>query len=328
MPKICYKPSRFSSKAMDIITKANAIIEEYTKQGYNLTLRQLYYQFVARDLFPDDWLMSYVGSKWVKDLDKGTKNNGPNYTKLQGLISEARTAGLVDWLAIVDRTRGMVKNNHWTKPSEIIKSAADNYAVDKWFNQPYYVEVWVEKDALAGVLQGACSKLDVPFFACRGYTSSSEIWVAAQRLADRIAVGKKVIIVHLGDHDPSGIDMSRDIKDRLSLFSSSDIPVLRVALNMSQIRRYNPPPNFAKTTDARYESYRAKYGDQSWELDALSPNDLVEIVNRAVLHYRDENLWNESVKLEERGRKTLNAIVQEFPQVVSLAITEFLYPRN
>jgi len=305
MPKICYIPKKFGVTPTKIISLANEIIVEYMRKGYSLTIRQLYYQFIARDLFPDDWVNK-----------EGKKNCGENYTKLQGLISTARIAGLVDWNAIVDRTRSMEKNSHWLKPSDILKSTVTNYAIDKWANQPHYVEVWVEKNALAGVLSGPCSGLDVPFFACVGYTSQSAMWEASQRLVQKIGLGKEVHIIHLGDHDPSGIDMSRDIKERLQLFTGGRVHVLRVALNMPQIEMYNPPPNPAKETDARYASYREKFGDTSWELDALSPEVLVDIVNRAVLMFRDEKLWEESLELERRGRLTLETLVAEFPVVV------------
>jgi len=315
MAKICYIPKKFGTVAAGVIQQANVIIEEYMQQGLNLTLRQLYYQFVARDQFPNAWRMDFRGGKWVYD-ERGTKNNGPNYTKLQGLISSGRVAGLVDWNAIVDRMRAVEKNSHWLKPSDLMKSASSGYANDKWSNQPHYVEVWVEKDALAGVLSSTCSELDVPFFACRGYTSQTAAWDAAQRLIQKRALGKVVHIIHLGDHDPSGIDMSRDIKERLELFTGEKVHVLRVALNMFQIQRYNPPPNPAKETDSRYDAYRAEYGDLSWELDALPPTVLVDIVKRAVLMYRDEELWAKAVEHEGRGRQTLEAIGQDFEMIV------------
>lgn len=318
MPKICYEPRKFSKLDQGLLDSANVVIDEYMKQGYNLTVRQLYYQFVARDLFPLSMRMKFdrVKAKWVKD-ETGTCNNGPAYTKLQGLISVGRLAGQIDWLAIVDRTRGVVKNHHYVKPKDAVKEAHDEYKINKWFDQPYYVEVWVEKEALAGVLMGSCSELDVPFFACRGYTSSSAGWEAGQRITLKLGEGKKIRIIHLGDHDPSGIDMTRDIKDRLSMFAGQDIQVIRIGLNMNQIQRYNPPPNWAKKTDSRYAAYAAEYGEESWELDSLQPPVLVDLVRRAVLHYRNEDLWKAAVKLEEKGRKTLKHIVQEFGPVCS-----------
>ena len=232
------------------------------------------------------------------------------------MLSDARMAGLVDWNSIVDRGRASHANMHWDRPSKILEAALSTYAIDKWSNQPHYVEVWVEKEALQDVLSSACSPLDVRFFACRGYTSQSAMWGAAQRLLHQMDEGKEVHIIHLGDHDPSGIDMSRDIRARLDLFTYSKVHVQRVALNMAQVQKYNPPPDPAKTTDSRYEEYRRKYGDESWELDALDPALLVDLITRAVMQFRDEALWQEALKMERRGKHTLECILKYFPEVV------------
>lgn len=305
MPLICYQSKDFSSDKLDIIANANAIIREYEKQGFSLTLRQLYYQFVARDLLPASW------------ADKnGVLNRPESYSKLGDLISDARLAGLVDWYAIVDRSRASNANQHWQRPSQVIEAAMATYAIDKWANQPHYVEVWVEKEALEDVLARACSPLDVRFFACKGHTSQSAMWEASQRLVRKIEDGKQVHIIHLGDHDPSGIDMTRDIFDRLSMFTYSRVDIQRIALNMKQVEEFNPPPNPAKTTDSRYRAYKEEFGEESWELDALEPGRLVSMIKEKVLTYRDESLWDSAIKNEERGRGTIECILKYFPDVV------------
>jgi hypothetical protein len=306
MPKIKYDDIRFSADKLDLIGKANTIIEAYQKQGFNLTLRQLYYQFVARDLLPGSW------------ADKnGVVNRPESYSKLGDLISDARLAGLVDWYAIVDRSRSSYANQHWEKPSDIMQGVIYSYATDKWKDQPNYVECWVEKEALEDVLNRACQPLDVRYFACKGYTSQSSMWEASQRLLHRMEEGKQAHIVHLGDHDPSGIDMSRDIFARLNMFTAPyKVKVKRIALNMAQVKRYNPPPNPAKTTDSRFAEYQKNFGDESWELDALDPNLLVELITYAVKQFRDEKLWDAAIANEERGRGTLKAIHARFPEVV------------
>ena len=305
MPKIKYQDITFSPAKLEVIENANRIIAQYQRQGFSLTLRQLYYVFVAKDLLPRAW------------ADKnGILNRPESYDKLGQLVSDARMAGLIDWHAIVDRSRSSNANQHWEKPSEMVEAAARSYAIDKWFNQPHYVEVWVEKEALEDVLARACSPLDVRLFACKGYTSQSSMWEASQRLIKQADAGKEVHVIHLGDHDPSGIDMSRDIYARLSVFIRGKAHVRRIALNMPQIRRYNPPPNPAKTTDSRFADYQAKFGDESWELDALEPTVLVDLVTRAVLEFRDEKLWAEAVAREKRGTSTLERIAENFVDVV------------
>lgn len=316
MPRICYQAKTFSPEKLAIINQTNRIINTYTQQGFSLTLRQLYYVFVGNNYFPATWKYRNAGNnKWVLDPN-GTINAQPNYDRLGDIISDARMAGLIDWNAIVDRTRASWAIEHWDKPSSAIKTAHGKYAIDKWLRQPHYAEVWVEKESLEDVLSHACNPLDIRYFACRGYTSQSSMWEAAQRLLAKLEEGKQVHIIHLGDHDPSGIDMSRDIYERLSVFTGTKVHVRRIALNMAQIRRYNPPPNWAKVTDSRFASYQKEFGDESWELDALRPQLLVEMITHAVKQFRDEKLWLEAVEEERKGKSTLKAILDNFGPVV------------
>lgn len=317
MPKIKYQDIDFSPQKEQIIVRANQIIEKYYAMGYDLTLRQLYYQFVAHDYFPDDWRYTMVGNKkWVKDPN-GTKNAQPNYDALGDILGNARLAGLVDWERIVDRTRKLSTYKHYAKPSEVIKDSIDTFAMDYWADQEHYVEVWVEKDALREVIGRASAGRDVPYFACRGYTSISAMWEASQRILKRRLAGKDVHIIHLGDHDPSGIDMSRDIKDRLDMFCGTPIHVLRIALNMSQVRKYNPPPDPAKLSDSRAKSYIAKYGQYSWELDSLDPMILHDLIHRATDQYIDKEKWDKIAKLEKGGRLRLKQLYDNFGDVVT-----------
>lgn len=317
MPKICYVAKEFSEDKLRIIGHANRLLERYAAGGIDATLRQLYYRFVALDLFPDDrkWTWVSKDQKWVRD-DNGTKNAEPNYTWLGDIISDARMAGLVDWDHITDITRYLRDLPHWDHPRDVLKGGINSYNTDKWAEQQNYVEVWVEKDALVSVLNRVCRELDVPYFSCRGYTSLSEMWVASQRLLEKIKAGKCVHIIHLGDHDPSGVDMSRDIKARLDLFCGQSIHIMRVALNWPQIQRFQPPPNPAKLTDSRAKKYIAKYGHESWELDALAPETLYDIIRRAVAMFRDEEKWQAAVGKQERGRNVLKAMEQRWSDVV------------
>jgi hypothetical protein len=288
MPKICYVPKNFSEAKLKTIAIANRILVDYARQGYDLTLRQLYYQFVSRALIA---------------------NRENEYKNLGSLINDARLAGLIDWKHITDRTREVRQNPHWDSPSQIVNACVDQFQIDKWDRQQNYVEVWVEKDALVGVLEVACKPLDVPYFSCRGYTSQSEMWVAAMRLLEHHKAGQDLYIVHLGDHDPSGIDMTRDIEDRLNLFLEHHVghrvTINRVALNMPQIEQYTPPPNPAKLTDSRCASYMEKYGDESWELDALEPSVITALIQDTVSDLRDEDLWDEAVREENSHKRAL-----------------------
>jgi len=288
MPKVEYIQKRFSLATTKLIDLANEIISEYEAQGFVLTLRQLYYQLVARGHIP---------------------NRQTEYKRLGSILNDARLAGLVDWLAIEDRTRNLRALSHWDNPRQIVKTAASQYRIDRWENQPAYCEVWIEKDALIGVIEGVCNELDVPFFSCRGYTSASEMWQAAQRLIDQEReLGKETTIFHLGDHDPSGIDMTRDIQDRLQLFGAYT-DVRRIALTAEQVEQYNPPPNPAKMTDARYTGYVAEYGEECWELDALEPTVLAELIRQYVTYLIDEDRWQAVEEREVTDKAKLQEIV-------------------
>lgn len=282
MPKICYTPCNFRAATRTMIDAANKIITEYAAAGYDLTLRQLYYQFVSRDLLG---------------------NTQANYKKLGSIINDARLAGLIDWNSITDRTRGVESITTWGDPSQIVSACAEQFKLDKWINQPFRPEVWIEKEALAGVFERICTEMRISYLSCRGYTSQSEMWRAAQRLKGFRRAGQTPIILHFGDHDPSGIDMSRDIADRLKLFMDGQpIKFERMALNMDQVDEYNPPPNPAKDTDVRFQSYSDTYGDESWELDALDPSVLAELVRTKVEDLLDKDLWEEK-GLEEQAAK-------------------------
>lgn len=286
MPKITYTPRQFSKGSQELIEQVNEIIDEYEAQGLVLTLRQIYYQFVTRNII---------------------RNNQKEYKRLGSVINDGRLAGLIDWDAIEDRTRNLVSNSHWESPQEIVEICARQYAIDKWAEQKYRVECWVEKEALAGVFEAVCKPLDVPVFPCRGYVSQSEMWGAAQRLRRYEKAGQECVILHFGDHDPSGIDMSRDIEDRLKLFRCNP-EVRRLALNFDQIQQYRPPPNPAKATDARFASYQTQFGNESWELDALDPKTLKGLIEGGVFEYRDVVLWKAGLKEEETAKAVLASI--------------------
>jgi hypothetical protein len=289
---------KLGAEAQGLITTANSIIDGYAAQGLDLTLRQIYYQFVSRDLIP---------------------NTEKSYKKLGDVISNGRLAGFIDWSRIKDRGRHSEKNSHWDSPAQIIETCATSYQIDKWAGQKTRCEVWIEKDALSGVLDACCPGLDVPYFACKGYVSQSSMWEAAMRIVQRLKEPgcSRMVILHLGDHDPSGIDMSRDISDRLGLLSwGADIEVKRIALNMDQIEQYEPPPNPAKLTDTRAEDYIAKFGTESWELDALEPNVLIALITKEVKKLRNEKKWKEQVEIEAGARELLQGVADNWSDVV------------
>ena len=281
-----------------LIAEADLICQEYASSGYGLTLRQLYYQFVSRGLIP---------------------NHDRSYKRLGGAVNKGRMAGMLDWSHLVDRTRNPNLTYTGDPPeiADVIRDAKYGYVTDKWAGQDYRVEVWVEKEALGEVVQRAAQRLGCASLACKGYMSASEMWEAGQRFGRYMEEEQQVVVLHLGDHDPSGIDMTRDIYDRLQTFitgdgwTSSNLSVERIALNMDQIRQYDPPPNPAKMSDSRGTGYVSLYGSQSWELDALPPDVLADLIQSNIRTYLDTDKFNEQIEQQTRIRDGIDEAAEE-----------------
>lgn len=284
-----------SGSSLSLIYDVNIILEEYRKQGYVLTLRQLYYQLVSRDIVP---------------------NNVRSYKNIGNLVNNGRLSGLIDWEMIEDRGRVLSKNSHWSSPSEIIRAAAKSYYLNHWENQETYIEVWVEKDAVSNIIKPICSQYDVPFMANKGYSSQSAMHKAGERYANSLLKGfSNFVLIYLGDHDPSGIDMTRDIEERLIMFSDmNQIEIERIALNIDQVQKYKPPENPAKLTDTRSGNYIKAFGKSSWELDALSPSVLENLVSSTIQKYIDWDSWEELAERQEEEKKELFRIAKEFEE--------------
>jgi hypothetical protein len=213
-----FRDNAFRKNSLDQISLINEIIEDYQRQGYDLSLRQLYYQLVA--------------GGHIENSEKSYKNIGT-------LVGNGRLAGLIDWNAINDRTRIFHTNSgDYHGPyivdvrSAVRREIENCFGNHTWSRQPFHVEVWVEKDALSEVIAAAAEERDVAYFACRGFASLSALYEAAERLKQRhCEEGKDCVVIYLGDHDPSGLEMTRDIADKLTLFGAvADIQ--RIALNL------------------------------------------------------------------------------------------------
>jgi hypothetical protein len=266
------------------IDKMVEIVEEYQGQGLRLTARQLYYQFVSRDLIP---------------------NTPAEYRKLTSLLTDARYAGLVDWDAIEDRGRQPETPADWQSIEDRVESALRSYRLPRWKGQGKHCELWVEKQALAGVLWPLASEFHVTLMVNKGYSSASAMYESAQRI---LGAGEdENVIFYLGDHDPSGEDMVRDIEERLAEFGVCDLAVVKLALTIEQVQRYRPPPNPAKMTDSRAAAYVAKFGRRSWEVDALPPDVLSRIIREAFAAEIDVEKMDAVKEREQADKKLLRA---------------------
>ena len=270
---------RLSKANRIMLERINTILEEYRNDGYVLTLRQLYYQLVSKDIIP---------------------NNDREYAKLSNILKKGRMAGIVDWSAIEDRVR-VPKLPYWVRDVQhAIQDTIEQYRVDRMQGQQRNIEIWVEKDALSNVLFRVTSKYHIRLMVNRGYSSISAMYDAHRRLRSG------AVILYFGDHDPSGKDMVRDIRERMEEFGR-EVDVRPVALTMEQIRRFNPPPNPAKITDPRAKWYIREYGRTSWELDALPPRELIRLAEEAVEELIDLDLYNRCLDREQRDIEELRS---------------------
>lgn len=301
-----YKDVSFKASTLLLIEEMNAIIRDYQRQGFVLTVRQLYYQLVAAAKI---------------------ENTEQSYKRITSVCNDARMAGLMDWDAIEDRTRDFIRRSRWDNPQELMSICADTFHMDLWENQPERTFVIVEKEALVGVLERTCRAFDVPLLAARGYPSRTVLREFCEGMViPAIDGGQRVNVLHLGDHDPSGIDMSRDLSEGIDTFCRTNeygyderqgmIEFTRIALNMDQITDLKPPPNPAKSTDSRFADYAKQFGTRSWELDALKPQYLNNLVKSHIELTIDDERWEERKALIAYGKSEFKRLHGQivFPQ--------------
>lgn len=285
-------------ETLRLVAQANEFIAEYRAKGLSLTVRQLYYRFVARDIIP---------------------NTFRSYKNFASMLDMGRKRGQIDWNAIEDRTRNLATYSHYEDAREFVRYTPYWYAENHWLNQDYMPEVWVEKEAQIGVIEQACNEDHVPYLACRGYLSQSEAYAAGKRFQKYISQGRKPVVFYMGDHDASGVDMSRDNFERVSLYAGADIEFVRLALNMDQIEEYNPPPQPVKEGDSRKDKYREEHGDEVWEMDALEPQVIIDLISGAIAERKDEERWRESDEREELEKQKIRDIADNWNAALAAA---------
>jgi hypothetical protein len=287
--------TNFHAKTLKTIDRANEIIREYQAKGYTLSLRQLYYQFVSR--------------LWIE-------NKQSEYEKLGNNLANGRLAGFVDWSAIEDRGRTLRRGPCWNGPNEIITAVANQYRENFWASQRFRPEVWIEKDALTGVIAGTCiTRHRVPYFSCRGRVSHSELYAAGKRFAQYREDGYIPIVFHLADHDPCGIDMTRENREKLAMFSRGPVEVARLGLNIDQVRLYRLPPNTAKENGSCRQAYVEEFGTECWELDALPPDIIDDLVSDAIESIVDKVAWEAAKAKETSQREILRLAAEKWSDV-------------
>jgi len=328
------------------------IAKEYQNDNYILTLRQLYYQLVSRDIVP---------------------NHDKVYKKISSIKDDVVYSGLVDWDVFEDRGRVPSIAYYENSIADALRRTKEWYRLDRQLDQSNHVEVWTEKDAISSILKRITDKYTVRLVVNKGYTSSTAIYGAYTRFVEEILEGRTITILYFGDHDPSGMDMIRDIRERLimmfvqgerlrdavqywwdneektysdiaeqiekyenlpELFQSEEendkvmqmfergqvelflkekecFKVIPVGLTMEQIKLYNPPHNPAKMTDPRAKGYIEQFGAVSWEVDALKPDVMAKIVEKAIIENIDIEIYKEVLERESQEKGTINEIINK-----------------
>lgn len=236
------------------------------------------------------------------------------YNELDKKLVKARKLGKISWSSLSDRSRYTLEPEiSDLSPEEaiakLLEDAPKKAGINPWNKMKTYIEVWLEKDALVGFVKPITSKYFVVLAPHRGYSSWSYINDGIERLKEAENSGKRTVVLTLGDHDPSGLDIERHLKEAIKEFGL-ETEVERIALTYAQVDRYNLPASPLKKADPRAKSYRKIYGNETWELDALDPMALQQIIENEIQNYIDIGRWGEIILLNKAMQRKTREIVE------------------
>ncbi|HHL41080.1 MAG TPA: hypothetical protein ENJ36_00310 [Candidatus Bathyarchaeota archaeon] len=280
-----------------------AALEVFEQYDTAITLRQLYYRLVARLLIP---------------------NTINSYKRLSRIMVKAREQGDVPSNCLEDRSRRILGRGDtgYDSAEEYLKNKLSGlqdswkgFTMPMWEEQPVYLLISLEKDALSRLVSRVGNRYSVRTFPTRGYPSYSYVQTMANYMQTRLG-GKPTIVLYFGDFDPSGVDIERDLEDRLGRYGATEYKVKRIALTADQIKQYNLPPMPVKRSDARAEGFMAEHGDKSVELDALDPNLLQDTVEKAILDNISVRKWNARVRKIEELQVWIKTKLEDIEKVI------------
>lgn len=275
MRKKILRQKRGISKKSQIIQ--NAIYSFMEGSESRVTVRQVYYMMTVRGVIP---------------------KTEAGYRQVCYQLKNMRLSSRIPFGWIADNTRWSIKPKTYSGLEAALNFWQDAYRRDLWLQQPVYVEIWVEKDALAGVISDITRKYDVPLMVVRGYSSMTFLYECAEEIK---RIGKPAYIYHFGDHDPSGVDAAYKVRDGL-IEHGADINYERAAVTMDQIEEFNLPTRPTKKTDPRFNNW----GDKpSVELDALPPDIFRAEVEQRIIQHIDSEILMRTEITEEQERETL-----------------------
>jgi len=269
-------------QSLELLIQVKEIIESY---DFPLTLRQIYYQLVAKQIIP---------------------NQQKYYMKLSRLCVIGRDESILPEGAFADRLRQVDKPSSWFNLPDYMRTVKQSYRKDKWQEQDAYIEIWTEKDALRGVLTKVTYSYDVPLMVVRGQVSRTAIYESYERFAEKIDEGKSCYLYYAGDFDPSGMSIYHSLVERIKGHGDAGqyVTFKRIALTPEQIKEYRLPSDPAKQADPNYRRFVSEYGDNVVELDSLPPDVLRDIVEHCIAEHIDRELLIqvEETETKERGR--------------------------
>jgi len=247
-----------------------------------LTLRQLFYRLVSAGHLPS--------------------TEAKHYNRLIYLATRLREAGILPRLWIVDHVRATLKPSSWSGLDDFTDAMQRTYRKSLWGSQPAYVEILCEKDAIAGTLYRTTYDYDVPLRVCRGYSSVS----FAGEIADEWSrIGKPIQAYYVGDFDPSGFDIERDLREKLARYSGKPFAWTRLAVVQADFKRFKLLPLAVKPSDTRAVAFLNEHGGRCAEVDALPATELRRRVKAAIESHIDKAQWERLQKVEEVEKQTL-----------------------
>ena len=293
-----------SARKLRIVAEVKDLLEDYPSIE-SWSLRQIYYRLVAKQLIP---------------------NTINEYKKLSKYLVWAREEGIIDETKLEDRGRKVMGYGDigYSSPEAFMEFRVNRFkdewkyfSYKQWKDQPEYIEVWVEKEALARLFEQIANKHNIYSCPTRGYPSYSYVKKAVERFTE---IDKPITILYFGDFDPTGINIAENLierfrkygRDVLEYIEPEDIRLERVALNSDQIRQYDLPPAPAKKTDTRDEKFVETTGsDDVVELDALEPDVLQKMISDSIAEHIDVRAWNETVDKTEKEKKRLRPLFEQ-----------------
>ncbi len=312
------EPRTFRPETQPLLDAILQEVEKFEGMGLAVTGRQLYYRI--RDRLPGIVAACRAARASTSTYAWETPGDAL-YDKVCVLVMQGRDYGLIDWTSIIDDGRDPELPHFWGSGADVLRAAWSGFRLDRWENQEHYVEVWTEKDSHVALMRQAVAGLYVPIQMCKGYGSSTALHDAAERFIERD--NQQGVIIYAGDHDASGMDIDRDIEDRLAFYDAYEVDVQRVALTFDQARQAKLSPERLKKrtrkdgrvvyADTRGQGYFDRFKtDETWELDALDPAELQRLVRSAVESYIDPNAWAETEEREKAEREKLRKTADEW----------------